>query len=98
MAIHLTGFALGFIGEGLILLGMISIESGAVVLEPVGDLLYGLGLVIVVAVAAKAGVPMKYLLVAGTVIGIGIFYKSAVHEIHIVLASDSGFHILLTSG
>jgi hypothetical protein len=41
---------------------------------------------------------MKYLLVAGTVIGIGIFYKSAVHEIHIVLASDSGFHILLTSG
>jgi hypothetical protein len=89
LAIHLAGFALGFIGEGWILLGIIGLESGAAVLAPVGDLLYGLGLVIVVAVAAKAGVPMKYLIVAGIVIGIGIFFKSAPHEIHI--ASGLGF-------
>ena len=83
LAIHLAGFALGFIGEGLVLQGVIGIESGVALLVPFADLLYGLGLVIVVAVAARAGVPLKYLLVAGAVIGIGLFYKSAVHEIHI---------------
>jgi hypothetical protein len=83
LAIHLAGFALGFIGEGLVLQGVIGIASGVAVLVPFADLLYGLGLVIVVAVAARADVPMKYLLVAGAVIGIGLFYKSAVHEIHI---------------
>jgi hypothetical protein len=89
LAIHLAGFALGFIGEGLVLQGVIGIESGIAVLVPFADSLYGLGLVIVVAIAARAGVPLKYLLVAGAVIGIGLFYKSAVHEIHI--ASGLGF-------
>jgi hypothetical protein len=42
--------------------GVIDIESGITVIVPFADLLYGLGLVIVVAVAARAGVPMKYLL------------------------------------
>lgn len=56
---------------------------------PFADLLYGLGLVMVVAIAARAGVPLKYLLVAGAVVGIGLFYKSAVHENH--LASSFGF-------
>jgi hypothetical protein len=83
LAIHLSGFILGFIGEGLVLQGVIGIESGIAVLVPFADLLYGLGLVIVVAIAARAGVPLKYLLIAGAVIGIGLFYKSAVHEIHI---------------
>ena len=83
LAIHLAGFILGFIGEGLVLQGVIRIESGIAVLVPLADLLYGLGLVIVVAIAARAGVPLKYLLIAGAVIGIGLFYKSAVHEIHI---------------
>lgn len=89
LAIHLAGFALGFIGEGLVLQGVIGIESGIAVLVPFADLLYGLGLVVVVAIAARAGVPLKNLLVAGAVIGIGLFYKSAVHEIHI--ASSLGF-------
>jgi hypothetical protein len=84
LAIHLAGFALGFIGEGFILMGVIGLESGSAVLAPVGDLLYGLGLVIVVAVAARVGVPMKYL-----VVGVGIFFKSAPHEIHV--ASGLGF-------
>lgn len=83
LAIHLSGFILGFIGEGLVLQGVIGIESGIAVLVPFADLLYGLGLVIVVAIAGRAGVPLKYLLIAGAVIGIGLFYKSAVHEIHI---------------
>lgn len=83
LAIHLSGFILGFIGEGLVLQGVIGIESGIAVLVPFADLLYGLGLVIVVAIAARAGVPLKYLLIAGPIIGIGLFYKSAVHEIHI---------------
>ena len=83
LAIHLSGFILGFIGEGLVLQGVIGIESGIAVLVPFADLLYGLGLVIVVAIAARAGVPLKYLLIAGAIIGIGLFYKSAVHEIHI---------------
>jgi hypothetical protein len=99
LAIHLAGFALGFISIGLVLGGVINIASGITALAPFADLLYGLGLVIVVAVAARVGVPMKYLIIAGAVIGIGLFYKSAPHEIHI--ASGIGFglvhpaHILL---
>ncbi len=92
LAIHLAGFVLGFIGIGLVLGGVIDIESGVPVLAPFADLLYGLGLVIVVAVAARAGLPMKYLLIAGAVIGIGLFYKSAPHEIHI--ASGIGFGLI----
>jgi len=72
--------------------GVIGIESGIAVLVPFADLLYGLGLVVVVAVAARAGLPMKYLLVAGAVIGMGLFYKSAPHEIHI--ASGTGFGLV----
>jgi hypothetical protein len=64
VAIHLAGFALGFISIGLVLGGVIDIQSGLPVLAPFADLLYGLGLVIVVVVAARAGLPMKYLLVA----------------------------------
>ncbi len=89
LVIHLVGFALGFIGEGLVLQGVIRIESGIAVLVPFADLLYGLGLVIVVAIAARAGVPLKDLIIVGAVIGTGLFYKSAVHEIHI--ASGLGF-------
>jgi hypothetical protein len=92
LAIHLAGFVLGFMGIGLVLGGVIDIESGVPVLAPFADLLYGLGLVIVVAVAARAGLPMKYLLIAGAVIGIGLFYKSAPHEIHI--ASGIGFGLI----
>jgi hypothetical protein len=79
--------------------GAVDIESGVPVLAPFADLLYGLGLVVVVAIAARAGLPMKYLIIAGAIIGIGLFYKSAPHEIHI--ASGTGFglihpaHILL---
>jgi hypothetical protein len=83
LVIHLAGFALGFISIGLVLGGVIDMESGLAKLTPFADVLYGLGLVIVVAVVARAGVPMKYLLVAGAVIGVGLFYKSAPHEIHI---------------
>lgn len=83
---------LGFIGIGLVLGGVIDIESGITVLVPFADMLYGLGLVIVVAAAAKIGLPMKYLVVAGAVIGIGLFYKSAPHEIHV--ASGTGFGLI----
>ena len=83
LAIHLTGFALGFISIGLVLGGVIDMRSGLAMLTPFADVLYGLGLVIVVAVVARAGIPMKYLVVAGAVIGVGLFYKSAPHEIHI---------------
>jgi hypothetical protein len=99
LAIHLAGFALGFISIGLVLGGVINIASGITALAPFADVLYGLGLVIVVAVAARVGVPMKYLIIAGAIIGVGLFYKSAPHEIHI--ASGIGFglvhpaHILL---
>lgn len=92
LAIHLVGFALGFISIGLVLGGVIDIESGITVVAPFADLLYGLGLVIVVAVAARVGLPMKYLLIAGATIGIGLFYKSAPHEIHI--ASGIGFGLV----
>ena len=91
LTMHLAGFAIGFISIGLVLGGVIGLESGLSVLTPFADLLYGLGLVVVVAVAARAGVPMKYLLVAGAVIGVGLFYKSAPHEIHI--ASGIGFDL-----
>jgi hypothetical protein len=92
LTFHLVGFALGFISIGLVLGGVIDMESGLAVLTPFADLLYGLGLVIVVAVAARAGVLMKYLLVVGAVIGVGLFYKSAPHEIHI--ASGIGFGLV----
>jgi hypothetical protein len=99
LAIHLTGFVLGFIGIGLVLGGVIDIESGITILVPFADLLYGVGLVIVVAVAARAGLPMKYLLIAGAIIGIGLFYKSAPHEIHIASGTGLGLvhpaHIML---
>ena len=35
---------------------------------------------------------MKYLLIAGAVFGIGLFYKSAPHEIHV--ASGIGFGLI----
>jgi hypothetical protein len=99
LAIHLAGFALGFISIGLVLGGVIGTASGITVLAPFADLLYGLGLVIVVAVAARVGVPMRYLIIAGAVIGIGLFYKSAPHEIHIATGIGFGLvhpaHILL---
>jgi hypothetical protein len=91
-AIHLAGFAIGFVSIGLVLGGVINIESGLAALTPFADLLYGLGLVIVVAVAARAGLPMKYLLIVGAIVGIGLFYKSAPHEIHI--ASGAGFGLV----
>jgi hypothetical protein len=55
---------------------VIRIESGIAVLVPLADLLYGLGLVIMVATAARAGVPLKYLLIAGAVIGIGLSFTN----------------------
>lgn len=92
IAIHVAGFIMGFLSIGLVFGGVIDIDSGVAVLTPFADLLYGLGLVIVIAGAARAGVPMKYLLVAGTVIGVGLFYKSSPHEIHI--ASGIGFGLV----
>ncbi len=92
LAVHLAGLVLGFLSIGLVLGGVIDTESGISAIAPFADLLYGLGLVIVVAVAAKAGLPMKYLLIAGAIIGIGLFYKSAPHEIHI--ASGIGFGLV----
>lgn len=89
LAVHLTGFALGFMSVGPVLSGVIGLQSGLAMLAPFADLLYGLGLVVVVAVAARAGVPMKYLVLVGAVIGVGLFFKSAPHEIHI--ASGIGF-------
>jgi hypothetical protein len=89
LAVHLAGFAIGFASIGLVLGGAISIGSGLPVLTPLADILYGLGLVMVVAAAARAGGSMKYILVAGAVIGLGLFFKSAPHEIHI--ASGTGF-------
>jgi hypothetical protein len=89
LAIHLVGFALGFINIGLVY-QHIGIESALAVLTPFADTLYGLGLLLVVAVSAVAGVPIKYLLVAGALIGIGLFYKSAPHEIHIASGIEFG--------
>lgn len=89
LAIHLVGFTIGFLSIGLILGGVIGMESGLAVLTPFADALFGLGLVIVVAVAARADLPMKYLVIAGAVIGVGLFYKSSPHEFHV--ASGIGF-------
>jgi hypothetical protein len=89
IAIHLAGLALGTISIALVLSGAVGIESGLAALTPFADALYGLGLVIVVAIAARAGVPMKYLVIIGAIIGVGLFYKSAPHEFHI--ASGIGF-------
>lgn len=89
LAIHLAGLALGTLSISLVLSGAIAIESGLAMLTPFADALYGLGLVIVVAAAAKASVTMKYLAIIGTVIGVGLFFKSAPHEFHI--ASGLGF-------
>lgn len=89
LAIHLVGFTIGFLSIGLILGGVIGMESGLAVPTPFADALFGLGLVIVVAVAARADLPMKYLVIAGTVIGVGLFYKSSPHEFHV--ASGIGF-------
>jgi hypothetical protein len=99
LAIHLVGFTIGFLSIGLILGGVIGMESGLAVLTPFADALFGLGLVTVVAVAARADVPMKYLIIAGAIIGVGLFYKSSPHEFHV--ASGIGFglphngHILI---
>jgi hypothetical protein len=89
IAIHLAGYALGTISIALVLSGRVGIESGLALLTPFADLLYGLGLVMVAAAAARAGVPMKYLVIVGAVIGVGLFYKSAPHEFHI--AAGIGF-------
>lgn len=89
LAIHLVGFTIGFLSIGLILGGVFGMESGLAVLTPFADALFGLGLVIVVAVAARADLPMKYLVIAGAVIGVGLFYKSSPHEFHV--ASGIGF-------
>jgi hypothetical protein len=83
ITIHLVGFAVGFTSTALL---------GIFVLTPVSDLLYGLGLVMVVAVAGRAGVPMKFLVAAGAVIGIGLFYRGQDHGIHV--ASGIGFGIV----
>jgi hypothetical protein len=88
--IHLAGFVIGFLSIGLIFGGVIDIDSGVAVLTPFADLLFGLGLVIIVAVAARSGVPVKYLVIAGAVIGIGLFYKSSPHEIHIASGIEFG--------
>jgi hypothetical protein len=89
LTIHLAGFALGTISIALVFSGNIGMESGLAMLTPFADALYGLGLVMVVAVAARAGLPMKYLFVVGGIIGVGLFYKSAPHEFHV--ASGIGF-------
>jgi hypothetical protein len=89
LAVHLAGFALGVLSIASVLSGAIDFESGIAVLTPFADMLYGLGLVIAVAVAARTGVPIKYMVVAGAVIGVGLFYKSAPHEFHI--AAGMGF-------
>jgi hypothetical protein len=89
LAMHLAGAALGTLSISLVLSGRIGIESGVAVLTPFADALFGLGIVIVVAAAARASVPMKCLVVIGTIIGLGLFFKSAPHEFHI--ASGLGF-------
>lgn len=89
LAVHLGGFTLGYVGEGLVLQGIIGIDTGIASLTPIGDMMYALGLIIVIVSAGRALVSFKYLLIAGAVIGIGLFYKSAPHEIHI--ASGIGF-------
>ena len=80
--VHLAGFALGTVSIALVLSGAVGIESGLAVLTPFADLLYGLGLVMVVAVAARAGVPMKYLIIVGAVIGVGLLQVGPVRVSH----------------
>src|SRR5690348_111596 len=92
LGLNLVGFALGFAGQGLYQLGIVSLNSGFATLEPFGDLLFGLGVVVVVAASARSGVEMKYIIAAGVIMGIGLFYKSALHEIHMA----SGFGLGLT--
>jgi hypothetical protein len=92
MAAHLAGLALGIISIALVLRGRTDIESGLAVITPFADALYGLGIVMVVAVASRAGVPMKYLVITGAVIGVGLFYKSAPHEF--LIASGIGFGLV----
>ena len=93
LTIHLIGFAIGFISIGWLLSGVmepgLQIHSGLSVLTHFGELLYIIGFVMVVVVAARVGIPMKYLVVAGVVIGVGLFYKYLHHDIHI--ASGIGF-------
>jgi hypothetical protein len=84
-----VGFAWIHFVWGLALLSRISIESCIAPLTSLAEVFYDLGLVIVVAVAARVGVSMKYLLVAGAVTGVGLFYKFLHHDIHI--ASGIGF-------
>lgn len=92
IAIHVGAFVIGFLSTGLVLQGVIGIDLGTTMITPYADLLYGLGLVIVVGAAAKAGVPMKYLAIAAAVIGIGLFYRGQEHAIHI--ASGIGLGIV----
>jgi hypothetical protein len=86
LTIHLVGFAIGFISIGWLLSGVmepgLQIHSGLSLLTHFGELLYIIGFVMV-------GVPMKYLVIAGSVIGVGLFYKYLHHDIHI--ASGIGF-------
>jgi|SRR5437867_5051453 len=95
LGLNLIGFALGFAGQGLYQLGIVSLDSGFATVEPFGDLLFGLGIVVVVAASARSGVEMKYIVIAGAVIGMGLFYKSALHEIHI--ASGIGLGLAHTA-
>ncbi|MGH9992562.1 MAG: hypothetical protein ACREAZ_07960 [Nitrososphaera sp.] len=83
LACLLIAFALGLSSQGLVQLGVIEIESGIAALTPFADTLLGLGLFVAASAATKTGIPMKYLIMAGVVAGIGLFYKSAPHEIHI---------------
>jgi hypothetical protein len=92
LAMNLVGMAWIHVGWGLVLLGMLKIEGAIALLTPLGEVLYELGLVIVVVVAARAGVPMKYLVVAGSGIGIGFFYVAAPHEIH--MGTGLGFGLI----
>ncbi|MEO9362859.1 MAG: hypothetical protein ABI348_03055 [Nitrososphaera sp.] len=101
LAIYFAGFILEFLSVGLVLSRVVGIESGLPSVTPFASTLFGLGLVTVVAAAARAGTSTKYLLVTGAVIGLGLFFRSAPHEIHI--ASGIGFglehfiHIIIGS-
>jgi hypothetical protein len=93
LTMHLVGFTIGFISIGWLLSGVmepgLQIHSGLSVLTHFGELMYLIGFVMVVVVAARVGVPMKYLVIAGSVIGVGLFYNYLHHDIHI--ASGIGF-------
>lgn len=91
--VHLVGFTIVFISIELVRGGVIepglNIHSGVSVLTHLADLLYVLGIAVVVAVAYKAGVTTRYLLISGAVIVVGLFYKFLHHDIH--TASGIGF-------